>query len=70
MRIKRTQFNPNARPNLSLWRKKGGKFIPNQANLPATEKPRNELKFTLKTAQIWLVKFTQKLNLQPLFDDL
>jgi len=49
---------------------KGGKFIPHQANLPATEKPQNELKFTLKTAQIWLVKFTQKLNLQTLFDDL
>ncbi|QPH88898.1 hypothetical protein [Campylobacter concisus] len=52
MRIKRTQFNLNARPNLSLWRKKGDKFIPHQANLPATEKPQNELKFTLKTAQI------------------
>ena len=70
MWIKRMQFNPNARPNLSLGRKKAINLIPHQANLPATEKPQNELKFTLKTAQIWLVKFTQKLNLQPLFDDL
>ncbi|WP_298793031.1 hypothetical protein [uncultured Campylobacter sp.] len=64
------QFNPNARPNLSLWRKKAVNLSRIKQNLPATEKPQNELKFTLKTAQIWLVKFTQKLNLQPLFDDL
>ncbi|MGP1532513.1 MAG: hypothetical protein ACTTJF_00435 [Campylobacter sp.] len=69
MRIKRTQFNPS-KAEFKPLAQKGGKFIPHQANLPATEKPQNELKFTLKTAQIWLVKFTQKLNLQPLFDDL